>query len=77
MSDRPRVIKRIAEHDAKCLPFITDGIEKGMPLSGIVQYLESYNVPAPQGPYWNEKAVRRIIRRHILRPPTDKENENE
>ena len=68
MSDRPQVIKRMREHDAKCLPVITVALEKGMPLAGIAQYLESYNVPPPQGKYWHEKAVRRIIRRHHLRP---------
>ena len=67
VSDRPRVIKRMREHDAKCWPIIADGLDGGVPLSGIVRRLVSSSIAPPQGKYWHEKAVRRIIVRHQRR----------
>ena len=64
MSANRTVNRRIAKHDARCLPIIDEALEQGYPILHIPKLLEEHGIPAPQGgEVWSEKAVRRIIER--------------
>ena len=68
MSDRPQVIKRMREHDAKCLPVITVALEKACPWPGLPSIWRATMSPHPRENTGTRRRFDGSSGRHHLRP---------